>query len=99
MPGYQSISLTASALQTDEDTLLAFRDKGWVEGLERNNTVYFSSDQRYRAKYILYLLRTRRLSHDQIQLILSVQHPPYSAKDVDQILNRAIPLSSSSGDV
>jgi hypothetical protein len=99
MPGYQSISVIAAALQTDEETLLGFRDKGWVAGVERNNTVFFSSDQRYRAKYILYLLQTRHLSQDQIQLVLSAQRPPYSAKDVDQILNSATPLSPSPRDV
>jgi len=71
---------------TDVEKLLDFRRKGWIQGVERANTVFLSSDQRYRAKYILYLLQEKHLSEDQIHLVLSIQRPPYSAAGVDQIL-------------
>lgn len=94
MPGYEPISVIATGLRTDEETLLDFRRKGWIQAVERRGTVFLSADQRYRAKYILYLLQTKHLSDDQIQLVLSIQRPPYSAAEVDQILTRhAVHLS------
>jgi len=88
MPGYQPITAIAASLLTDEQTLLDFQRKGWIQAVERNGTVFVSGDQRYRAKYILYLLHTKHLSDDQIQLVLSIQRPPYSAAEVDQIVGR-----------
>jgi hypothetical protein len=89
MPGYQTLSVSATGLMTDEDKLLDFRRKGWIKGVDRNNAVFLSSDQRYRAKYILYLLNDRKLTDEQIHLVLSIQRPPYSAAEVDQILKSA----------
>ncbi len=86
MPGYQSISVAAANLRTDEETLLGFQRKGWIEVVTRNETVFLAADQRYRAKYILYLHATKHLSEKEIQLVLSVQQPPYSAASVDAIL-------------
>jgi hypothetical protein len=71
---------------TDEEKLLEFRRKGWIQGVERNNTIFLSSDQRYRAKYILYLLQERNLTDEQVHMVLTVQRPPYSAADVEEIL-------------
>ena len=88
MPGYQPISGIAAGLLTDEQTLLEFVRKGWIRGVERNGTLFLSADQRYRAKYILHLRQAKHLSDDQIQLVLSVQRPPYSAAEVDKILKR-----------
>ena len=94
MPGYEPISVIAAGLRTDEATLLDLRRKGWIQTVERRDTVFLSSHQRYRAKYILHLLQTKHLTDDQIQLVLSIQRPPYSAAEVDQILKRhAVPLS------
>lgn len=88
MPGYQAISLIAASLRTDEETLLDFRSKGWIEAVERGNTIYLSADQRYRASYILYLMQTKQLNEDQVRVVLSVQRPPYSAAEVDRILEQ-----------
>lgn len=88
MPGYQPISVVAASLQIDEKRLLDFRRKGWIQAVERNDVVYLAADQRYRAKYILHLCETKQLSDDQIQHVLSVQRPPYSAAQVDEILER-----------
>ena len=88
MPGYRPITAIAASLLTDEQTLLDFRHKGWIQMVERNGTVFVSADQRYRAKYILYLLHKKHLSDYQIQLVLSIQRPPYSAAEVDQIVKR-----------
>ena|SRR5260370_18495180 len=95
MPGYQLISVVAAGLRTDEETLLEFRRKGWIQAVKKNEEVYLAADQRYRAKYILYLHGTRHLSDEQIQLVLSVQRPPYSAAQVDEILKRRAPASNS----
>jgi hypothetical protein len=89
MPGYQTMSVSATGLMIDEEKLLEFRRKGWIKGVERNNAVFLSSDQRYRAKYILYLLDERKLTDDQVHLVLSVQRPPYSAAEVEEILKSA----------
>jgi hypothetical protein len=89
--GYEPISAIAPGLLTDEETLLDFHRKGWIDTVQRGSTVFLSSDQRYRAKYILHLLQTKQLSDDQIQLVLSVQRPPYSAAGVDQILREHTP--------
>jgi hypothetical protein len=91
MPGYEPIAAVAVGLLTDEATLLDFYRKGWIQARERRGTVFLSSDQRYRAKYILHLLETKHLTDDQIQLVLSVQRPPYSAAEVDQILKEHAP--------
>lgn len=88
MPGYQLISVVAASLQTNTETLLDFSRKGWVRTATRNTNIYLSADQRYRAKYILYLHGTKHLSDDQIQLVLSVQRPPYAASQVDEILKQ-----------
>ena len=88
MPGYQLISTAAASLQTDTETLLDFSRKGWIQTATRNAAIYLAADQRYRAKYILYLHGTKHLSDDQIQLVLSVQHPPYAASQVDEILKQ-----------
>lgn len=88
MPGYQLISVVAASLQTDTETLLDFSRKGWIRTAPRNAHVYLTADQRYRAKYILYLHGTKHLNDDQIQLVLSVQRPPYAASEVDEILKQ-----------
>jgi hypothetical protein len=88
VPGYQSVSVIAAGLRTDEKTLLDFRRKGWIQAVERKGTVFLSADQRYRAKFILYLLQTKHLDSEQIELVLATQQPPYSAAEVDKILKR-----------
>lgn len=95
MPGYQSISAAAASLKIDEERLLDFRRKGWIEVMVRNDVVFIASDQRYRAKYILHLCATKHLSDEQIQLVLSIQRPPYSLAEVDEILKRNAPASTS----
>jgi hypothetical protein len=88
MPGYQLLSVVAASLQTDSDTLLDFSRKGWIRTTTRNAGIYLAADQRYRAKYILYLRGTKHLNDDQTQLVLSVQPPPYAASQVDEILKQ-----------
>ena len=86
MPEYQPISVVAAGLQTEQETLLEFHRKGWIAAVKRNDMTYLASDQRYRAKYILHLSKAKHLSEEQIELVLSVQQPPYSAAAVDEIL-------------
>ena len=43
MPGYQPITAIAASLLTDEQTLLDFRRKGWIQAVERNGTVFVSA--------------------------------------------------------
>src|SRR5260370_15914896 len=89
MAGCGSISVIAAGLSTDEQTLLDFKRKGWIRTAEKNGTLFLSADQRYRAKYILHLSQVKHLRDDQIQLVLSIQRPPYSAAEASQILERA----------
>lgn len=86
MPEYQPISVVAAGLQTEQETLLDFQRKGWIAAVRRNDETFLASDQRYRAKYILHLTKAKKLSEEQIDLVLSIQQPPYSAAQVDDIL-------------
>ena len=93
----QQISLAAAGLLVNVETLLDFGRKGWIKTVEKNGMVYLTGDQRYRAKYILHLRNQRHLSDDQIELVLSVQRPPYSAAQVDEILRENAPAPSAGG--
>ena len=62
MPGYQPISAIAASLLTDEQTLLDFRRKGWIQAVERNGTVFVSADQRLRRKSSSVSSSVRRLA-------------------------------------
>ena len=92
----QQISLAAAGLSVNVETLLEFGRKGWIKTVEKNGRVYLPADQRYRAKYILHLRDQKHLSDDQVELVLSVQRPPYSAAQVDEILREHAPAASSS---
>jgi hypothetical protein len=87
----QQISLAAAGLSVNVETLLDFGLKGWVKTVEKNGTVYLAGDQRYRAKYILHLRDQKQLNDDQIELVLSIQRPPYSIAQVDEILREHAP--------
>ena len=86
MPGHQQISWAATGLMTDVTTLIGFAGRGWIKTVEKNGSVFITADQRYRAKYILHLRQKKGLNDEQIDVVLSVQQPPYSAADVDSIL-------------
>jgi hypothetical protein len=88
MPGYKLISAVAASLSTDDATLLDFQRKNWIRVVNRNGNTFLASDQSYRAKYILHLHGEKHLTDDQIDLVLSVQRPPYSAAEVDEILKQ-----------
>jgi len=88
MLDYQLISNAASTLLTEEETLLGFQRNGWITTVRRNDSVFLASDQTYRAKYILYLTNTRKLTDKQIGTVVDFQRPPYSAAQVDEILRR-----------
>jgi hypothetical protein len=91
MPGFQQLSGAATGLQTELATLQDFDRRGWIKTVEKNGSVYIAADQRYRAKYILHLRKKKHLSDQQIDLVLSVQRPPYSMGEVDQILREHAP--------
>ena len=95
LPGYKQIPSAATELKTDTATLLDFSRRGWINTVEKNGSVFIASSQRYRARYILYLRQKKSLSDDEIELLLSVQRPPYSAADVDRILREHRPAASS----
>ena len=86
MPGFQQISRAATGLLIDEATLLDFAGRGWIRIVEKNGSAFIAADQRYRARYILHLRQKKNLRDEQIEIVLSVQRPPYSAADVDQLL-------------
>jgi hypothetical protein len=95
MPGYQEVSAAAAGLHIGVETLVDFDRKGWIKTVEKNGRVYLTADQRYRAKYILHLRDKKRLGDEQIELVLSVQRPPYSAAQVDEILRKHPPAPGS----
>ena len=91
MPGFQQLSWVATGLQTEVATLQDFDRRGWIKTVEKNGSVFIASDQRYRAKYILHLRNKKHLTDQQIELVLSVQRPPYSTAEVDKILREHAP--------
>ena len=91
MPGHQEVSIAAAGLHIGVETLVDFDRKGWIKTVEKNGMVYLTADQRYRAKYILHLRDKKHLGDEQIELVLSVQRPPYSAAQVDEILRKHTP--------
>lgn len=91
MPGFQQLSWAATGLQTEVATLQDFDRRGWIKTAEKNGSVFIAADQRYRAKFILHLRNKKHLSDQQIDLVLSVQRPPYSTTEVDQILREHAP--------
>jgi hypothetical protein len=91
MPGYQEVSVAAAGLHVSVETLVDFDRKGWIKIVEKNGRVYLTADQRYRAKYILVLRDKKHLGDEQIELVLSVQRPPYSIAQVDEILRKHAP--------
>jgi hypothetical protein len=88
---YLSISVSAASLKTTEENLIDFGRKGWIDSVQKNGEVLLAADQRYRAKYILFLAATKHLSDEQIELVLSIQRPPYSAAGVDELLKQHKP--------
>ena len=86
MPGFQQLSWAATGLLTDEATLLDLARRGWIKTVAKNGSVFIAADQRYRAKYILHLRQKKGLTDEQIEIVLSVQRPPYSSADVARIL-------------
>lgn len=86
MPEYRELCWAATGLQTEIGTLEEFCRKGWIKTVEKNGTTYIGADQQYRARFILHLRNKLRLSDEQIDLVLKVQKPPYSAAGVLQLL-------------
>ena len=94
MSDYRQISWAATGLLTDVATLLDFDRRGWITAVEKEGALFLSAAERYRARYILHLRRKKCLSDEQIELVLSVQQPPYSTAEVDEILREHAPDSS-----
>jgi hypothetical protein len=88
MPSHQPLSVAARTLQTSETILLEFGRKSWIQVVERQGVAYVDAHQQYKARYILHLRNRRHLSDEQITFVLSEQRPPYSVKEVDQLLAR-----------
>jgi hypothetical protein len=86
---HQPLSNAARTLQTDEETLLDFGKKSWIQPIEKHGLIFLDGKQRYKARYILHLRNSRKLTDEQIGLVLSVQQPPYSVEEVDEILAAA----------
>ncbi len=91
----QQISLAAASLSVNVEMLLEFDRRGWIKTVEKNGRVYLPADQRYRAKYILHLRNQKHLNDEQIELVLSVQRPPYSSAQVDEILREHAPAPNA----
>jgi len=89
--------MAAAGLHINVESLSDFDRKGWIKTVEKNGRVYLTGDQRYRAKYILHLREKKHLADEQIELVLSVQRPPYSMAQVDEILRKQVPAPRSGG--
>ena len=85
------MSVAAAGVATDVATLAELARKGWITTVEKNGTIFLAADQRYKAKYVIFLRNKKQLSDEQIELVLSIQEPPYSAAKVDEILAEYAP--------
>ncbi len=91
MPDFQQLSWAATGLQTEVATLQDFDRRGWIKTVGKNGSTFIAADQRYRARFILHLRNVKHLSDQQIDLVLSVQRPPYSTAEVDRVLRENAP--------
>ena len=86
MPVYSPVDRVAERLNVTAEQLWAFQGFGWISIVEKNGAPFIRGDQEYRAKFILRLRQVLKLSPQEISKVLFAEEPPYSLRDVDQIL-------------
>ena len=91
MNNYQSLSSVSRNLQTTEEDLLQFEQRNWIKTVEKNELVFVSGRDAYKAKFIL-LLRRLNLNDEEIGIVLDEREPPYSVAEVPKIIGRPLAI-------
>ena len=86
MPVYTPVETVARRLNSTAEELDNLESFGWISTVEKNGIRYLPGHQEYKAKFVLHLLRIRKLTPQQISTVLIAEQPPYSLQDVDRIL-------------
>ncbi|HEY4363500.1 MAG TPA: hypothetical protein VGN17_21215 [Bryobacteraceae bacterium] len=80
------LSTAAGNVQTDEETLQAFHQAGWIKFASKNGNTFVSGQDEYRSRFILHLRQKMNLTDQQIGIVLENGKPPYSLEQVPTIL-------------
>ena len=92
MNTYQPLSSVAHRLKVSEPDLMDFEQRRWISFMKRNGSVFLSSRDEYKAKFILYLRRVA-LSDEEIGQVMDAEQPPYSLARIPKIIGRPVGLS------
>jgi hypothetical protein len=88
MPGFQSITAVAATLHADDETPLDLQRRGWRMAMERRDAVFPSVE----------LLQTTHLNDERVQLVSSIQGPPYSSQEAHKVRKKDVPSTPATGD-
>ena len=89
MNTYQPLSSIAHRLKVSEPDLMDFEQRRWISCVKRNGSVFLSSRDEYKAKFILHLRRLR-LTDEEIGKVMDAEEPPYSLARIPNIIGRPI---------
>lgn len=80
--GHMRIEGEALKLHTTIDTLRWLVNSGLIDTVEQDGICTLTEQGESKARFVLGLLRTRKLSIAQIARILAKQAPPYRIEDI-----------------
>lgn len=87
----QPLSSVAHRLKASERDLMDFEQRRWISCVKRNGSIFLSSRDEYKAKFILHLL-SLRLTDEEIGKVLDAEDPPYSLARIPNIIGRPVGL-------
>jgi len=79
----------AHRLKASEGDLMDFEQRRWISCVKRNGSIFLSSRDEYKAKFILHL-QSLRLTDEEIGKVLDAEDPPYSLSRVPNIIGRPV---------
>jgi len=79
------IEVEALKLHTTVDTLRWLVNSGLIDAIERDGVCLLTEEGESKARFVLALLRTRKVNLAQIARILAKQGPPYRIEDIHWI--------------
>jgi len=91
MNTYQPLSIVAHRLKVSEPDLMDFEQRRWISSVKKNGSVFLSSRDEYKAKFILHL-RCLRLTDEEIGKVMDSEEPPYSLARIPNIIGRPVGL-------
>ena len=91
MNTYQPLSSVAHRLKVSEPDLMDFEQRRWIASVKKNGSVFLSSRDEYKAKFILHLRRLH-LTDEEIGKVMDSEDPPYSLARIPNIIGRAVGL-------